>query len=102
MNRTPKPTTPNFTTCHGSGQRATSFAGDYMKCPACREWVRDLLEGDPFILPRHVGATPRDIADAASIIRWEYRQARKNGTLHSDPNRWHTTALAMVRAGRPA
>jgi len=66
-------------------------------CPDCRRWVSLDWAGDKFVqVPAHEAPSALDIQRAANIIQFEYHQARKNGTLIVDPDRWHTTALGMV------
>ena len=83
--------------CHGSLQTPAypDLRAGVLKCRWCRSWVHPT--GDGLVAMHTSPITDDDIARAASIIRWEYRQARINGTLHGDPDRWHVTALEMTR-----
>ena len=88
--------------CPGSGRESASTYAfqTSMLCPECDAWVERTLKG-PLVPLHDVPFTAEESArhqrNAAAIIAFEYRQARRNGTLISDPNRTHTTALGMAR-----
>lgn len=80
---------------------ARAYRAQTRLCKVCDSWV---LTGVPTSMLVPVHEKPYSEAEearfqqnAAAIIRWEYRRARENGTLISDPYRSHVTALAMAR-----
>ena len=83
--------------CHGSLQTPAypDLRGGVLKCRWCRSWVHPT--GDGLVAMHTSPITADDIQRAANVIQFEYHQARRNGTLHSDPHRFHVTALEMTR-----
>lgn len=90
-------------TCIGTNTAPAfpDLRGGLLMCRYCRSWVAP--GAVTTIVPRHESpVTADDIQRAANVLHWEYRQARRNGTLHGDPYRWHVTALEMTRKDKHA
>ena len=94
--------------CPGSLQepRYPDARGGYVKCRYCPSWVPapKSFDDDGYSIrtaeyvPDHESPiTHEQVRVAANIIRYEYEQARKNGTLHQPPSyRWHSYALDIA------
>jgi len=94
--------------CLGSEMlgRYPDVRGGSVLCRECGAWVKTPFT-DTALVPVHEWPVSREDEvraqrNAASIIRREYENARRNGTLISDPYRWHSTALEMARGTRYA